>query len=269
MKTYMLGFIVLGLFFSFCSEKKNPISTNPVDSEAEIELLKPEGTNYTVELKEPIPLCLKKTCPIIGTVRLNGSPAKKFSFGVDDQIGQKSLVVKTNSSGTFSFDTYPLKSGERKFIFNLSKNINITKKETVYRSERDLYNSVNNPIRYLDYYRLYVCDKSNPMITCKSVNGKLYCGIGTTTMSLCDYNSSLPNGIKVTGSYNALTSATMTLKPEQCFSACFIENYEASDDVEAQTSAFCNALCAYEEKNNNKGIIWNVIFSLTSLELPD
>lgn len=215
---------------------------------------------YSVDLKGPIPLIVGKSCPVVGTIKVNGTPARNLSFGVHDDVGQRSLAVKTDSSGKFSFDSRPLKSGwaKMKFIFGRQS---VTRYVNIFGSPEVLLKSTSKPERYLDYYRLNVCDKSNPLVRCKTVNGAIFCGIEGSTMSYCGRDSDLPDGKIVKATFSAISNNKVSLKKNQCFSDCYVKNYMQSvGSAMPCAEAYCNAICAFAEDNYARGFFWYLLW---------
>lgn len=224
-----------------------------------------EGANgrsvYQVDLKGPIPLTVGKNFPIVGYIRVNGSPARNLSFGVEDGISRQSRMVRTDSSGKFSFYSKPSRPGEAtiKFIFG---NQSVSRFVTVYRSYRALFNSTSTPKRYLDYYRLYVCDQSNPIVRCKVENGAIYCAIGRSTMTYCGRDRNLPNGTTMKASFKEIVERRKKLRDKQCLSDCYMKNYMKSiETLMPCTEIFCNAMCG-TENNSNSYWFWTIVASL-------
>ena len=188
------------------------------------------SSSYSVELKGPIPLVVGKPCPIIGSVTVKGSPAKNLSLGVDDGVGQRCIQVKTDSSGKFSFTTVPSKEGKAqlKFLFGTPSKQCVSSSVSVFGSVGSLFKSTSSPGPYLDYYRINVCDQSNPSVTCRTEGGNIYCGLGKSTMSFCGTNRYLPKGNTVISTYSALTNRTTKLTRDQCFSSCYMQKRDIS-----------------------------------------
>lgn len=223
------------------------------------------ATTYSVDLKGPIPLVVGKSCPIMGTLKMNGLPAPNTSFGVEDGVAQRSFAAYTNSLGKFSFNSTPVRAGSAqiKFLLGTGGAQSIVRCVTVFSSANALFKSTSTPAPYLDYYRLNVCNQSNPSVTCKTVSGAVYCGIGTSTMSYCGSNSHLPNGTTTTGSYTSLSNSTVSLRSDQCFSKCYVQNYMQSvESASACAEAYCSAYCAYQEKNYARGFFWHILWNL-------
>lgn len=230
------------------------------------ELVAMAPTTYAVTLSNFIPLVVGSRSTITGTVKQDGSPAENYSFGVEDGVGQRSFMTKTNSQGRFSFTVTPRYAGRatiRFFLGSGGSRTSVTKSVEVYNSREDLYRSVGSPSLYLDYYRLDVCNMTNPMVTCQTIGGNIYCGVHGMTVSYCGRDVDLPDGRKIAATYSALSNGSVALKDNQCLSDCYTREYMQSLENAAPCGEmFCKALCAYQSGDALEGIFWQIMYNL-------
>lgn len=222
------------------------------------------AAGYSVRLHGPIPLVVGAPCPIMGTLMKNGLVLRNFSFGVEDGVGQRSFMARTDLEGRFTFTSTPVMAGRARLRFFVDpSSAAITEYLEVHKSPGSLYRSTNRPVLYLNYYRVDVCGLNNPTVTCTTVDGRIYCGVGGTTMSYCGMDSNLPDSKRISASYSALANHSVPLSDSDCFSSCYMENYMQSvENVAPCAEAFCNSLCAYEMGDLLGGIFWQLMYNL-------
>lgn len=230
------------------------------------ELVALARATYAVTLSNSIPLVVGSRSTITGTVEQYGSPAENYAFGVEDGVGQRSFMTRTDSLGRFSFTVTPRFVGRatiRFFLGSGGSRTSVTKSVEIYNSREDLYRSVGSPSRFLDYYRLDVCNMTNPLVTCQTIGGSIYCGLHGMTVSYCGRDVDLPDGRKITATYSALSNGSVVLNHNQCLSDCYRREYMQSLENAAPCGElFCKALCAYQSGDVLEGLFWQLMYNL-------